>query len=118
MKIWLGSGGSPESSLRAGRLGLPIAYGILNGTAEDWVRVAASYREAGERSGHDPGALEVSVAGHGFIAKDGRAAKENFYRYESSGPSAAPCPTELTSMPLMPVAEWSWSVSRTRSPIG
>jgi alkanesulfonate monooxygenase SsuD/methylene tetrahydromethanopterin reductase-like flavin-dependent oxidoreductase (luciferase family) len=30
MKIRLGSGGSPESSIRAGDLGLPIAYGILN----------------------------------------------------------------------------------------
>jgi alkanesulfonate monooxygenase SsuD/methylene tetrahydromethanopterin reductase-like flavin-dependent oxidoreductase (luciferase family) len=84
MKIWLGSGGSPESSLRAGRLGVPISYGILNGTAERWAGIAAAYREAGRRAGHDPAVLEVSVAGHGFVAKDGRAAKENFYRYESS----------------------------------
>jgi len=84
MKIWLGSGGSPESSVRAGNLGLPIAYGILNGTADHWARVAAAYREAGQRAGHDPARQEVSVAGHGFVSKDGRAAKENFYRYESS----------------------------------
>jgi alkanesulfonate monooxygenase SsuD/methylene tetrahydromethanopterin reductase-like flavin-dependent oxidoreductase (luciferase family) len=84
MKIWLGSGGSPESSLRAGRLGLPIAYGILNGTAEHWARVAAGYREAAQHAGHDPAALEVTVAGHGFVGTDGRAAKESFYRYESS----------------------------------
>jgi alkanesulfonate monooxygenase SsuD/methylene tetrahydromethanopterin reductase-like flavin-dependent oxidoreductase (luciferase family) len=84
MKIWLGSGGSPESSLRAGRLGIPISYGILNGTAEHWASMAATYREAGQSAGHDPATLEVSIAGHGFVAKDGRAAKENFYRYESS----------------------------------
>jgi alkanesulfonate monooxygenase SsuD/methylene tetrahydromethanopterin reductase-like flavin-dependent oxidoreductase (luciferase family) len=83
LKIWLGSGGSPESSIRAGQAGLPIAYGILNGTAGHWSRIAAAYREAGRRAGHDPGALEISVAGHGFVAKDGQAAKENFYRYES-----------------------------------
>jgi hypothetical protein len=46
--------------------------------------MAAAYREAGRRAGHDPAILEVSVAGHGFVAKDGRAAKENFYRHESS----------------------------------
>jgi alkanesulfonate monooxygenase SsuD/methylene tetrahydromethanopterin reductase-like flavin-dependent oxidoreductase (luciferase family) len=84
MKIWLGSGGSPESSLRAGRLGLPIAYGILNGTAEHWARVAAAYREAGQHAGHDPATLEVSVAGHGFVASNGRAAKDKFYWCESS----------------------------------
>jgi len=84
MKIWLGSGGSPESSLRAGALGLPIAYGILNNTAEHWAGVAAAYHEAGHHAGHNPATLEISVAGHGFVAKDGRAAKDNFYRYESS----------------------------------
>lgn len=84
IKIWLGSGGSPESSTRAGRLGLPINYGILNGTGEYWTSVAETYREAGRRAGHDPATLEVSVGSHGFIAKDGRAAKEMFYRCESS----------------------------------
>ena len=84
MKIWLGSGGSPESSVRAGQLGLPIAYGILDGTAEHWARIAAAYRDAGHRAGHDPATLDVSVAAHGFISKDGHAAKENFYHYESS----------------------------------
>jgi alkanesulfonate monooxygenase SsuD/methylene tetrahydromethanopterin reductase-like flavin-dependent oxidoreductase (luciferase family) len=84
MRIWLGSGGSPDSSLRAGRLGVPISYGILNGTAEHWADMAAAYREAGRRAGHNPAILQVAVAGHGFVAKDGRAAKENFYRHESS----------------------------------
>jgi protocatechuate 3,4-dioxygenase beta subunit len=84
MTIWLGSGGSPESSIRAGHLGLPVAYGILNGTAEHWARVATTYREAGHRAGHDAARLEVSVAAHGLVSDDGRAAKENFYRYENS----------------------------------
>jgi alkanesulfonate monooxygenase SsuD/methylene tetrahydromethanopterin reductase-like flavin-dependent oxidoreductase (luciferase family) len=84
IKIWLGSGGSPESSARAGQLGLPINYGILNGTGERWASIAETYREAGRQAGHDPATLEVSVGSHGFIAKDGRAAKESFYRYESS----------------------------------
>jgi len=84
LKIWLGTGGNPQSSVRAGHAGLPIAYGILGGTARSWARIAAVYREAGRRAGHDPGDLEVSVAGHGFIGKDGRQAKDTFYRYEST----------------------------------
>jgi alkanesulfonate monooxygenase SsuD/methylene tetrahydromethanopterin reductase-like flavin-dependent oxidoreductase (luciferase family) len=84
MKIRLGSGGSPESSVRAGQLGIPISYGILTGTTEHWAGIAEIYREAGQRAGHDPAALEISVGSHGFISKDGPAAKENFYRYESS----------------------------------
>ena len=34
LKIWLGTGGSTESVLRAVKLGLPMFLGILGGTAE------------------------------------------------------------------------------------
>jgi alkanesulfonate monooxygenase SsuD/methylene tetrahydromethanopterin reductase-like flavin-dependent oxidoreductase (luciferase family) len=84
LKIWLGTGGSPESSIRAGLLGLPIAYGILGGTAPHWVRQAALYWEAAERSDHGVAGLEIAVATHGFVANNGNEAKESFHRYETT----------------------------------
>jgi hypothetical protein len=36
--------------VRAGQTRLPISYGILNGTAEPWDRVARGYRETGRIS--------------------------------------------------------------------
>jgi alkanesulfonate monooxygenase SsuD/methylene tetrahydromethanopterin reductase-like flavin-dependent oxidoreductase (luciferase family) len=64
LKIWLGTGGNPGSSIRAGMLGLPIAYGILSGTAAHWVDQADLYREAADRTGHDASGLEIAVASH------------------------------------------------------
>jgi alkanesulfonate monooxygenase SsuD/methylene tetrahydromethanopterin reductase-like flavin-dependent oxidoreductase (luciferase family) len=83
LKIWLGTGGNPGSCVRAGVLGLPLAFGILSGTTEDWVRRAELYREAAERAGHSPGQLDIAVASHGFVAADGAEAKERYFRFES-----------------------------------
>ena len=57
LKIWLGTGGNPGSSIRAGTLGLPIAYGILSDTTYQWVAQADLYRRAASRAGHDPSSL-------------------------------------------------------------
>ncbi|MDF2443332.1 MAG: hypothetical protein JWR01_1535, partial [Subtercola sp.] len=81
LKIWLGTGGNPESSIRAGLLGLPVSYGVLGGTTERWVQIADLYRRAFAQSGH-PGTAEVSVASHGFIAADSSAARDIYYQHE------------------------------------
>jgi alkanesulfonate monooxygenase SsuD/methylene tetrahydromethanopterin reductase-like flavin-dependent oxidoreductase (luciferase family) len=84
LKIWLGTGGNPQSTIRAGMLGIPVAYGILAGTTPHWRQLADLYYQAAGQAGHPPQALDISVATHGFIARDGRQAKEAFYRSESS----------------------------------
>lgn len=38
LRIWLGTGGSPESVLRAVELSLPMFLGILGGTPEHWAQ--------------------------------------------------------------------------------
>jgi alkanesulfonate monooxygenase SsuD/methylene tetrahydromethanopterin reductase-like flavin-dependent oxidoreductase (luciferase family) len=90
LKIWLGTGGNPGSTVRAATAGLPISYGILSGTPQRWAQMGRLYREAGEQAGVDAELLEISVAGHGFVGEDSRAARDLFYRherfaYESSG---------------------------------
>lgn len=82
LKIWLGSGGSPASSVRAGSLGMPISYGILNGTPARWAEAAELYRETAREAGVDPARLEISVASHGFVGRDGLAAKKQFHQAE------------------------------------
>jgi alkanesulfonate monooxygenase SsuD/methylene tetrahydromethanopterin reductase-like flavin-dependent oxidoreductase (luciferase family) len=84
LKIWLGTGGNPQSTIRAGDLGVPIAYGILSGDAPYWRRLADLYRRSAQLRGHDLSGLDISVAAHGFIAADGAVAKETFYRHEQS----------------------------------
>jgi alkanesulfonate monooxygenase SsuD/methylene tetrahydromethanopterin reductase-like flavin-dependent oxidoreductase (luciferase family) len=82
LKIWLGSGGSPGSTIRAGSAGLPISYGILSGTREHWGRMGELYRRTAREASIDPGRLEISVACHGFVGHDGLAAKQSFHRHE------------------------------------
>jgi len=93
--IWLGTGGNPGSTLRAGQAGLPISYGILSGTPQHWGRMGRLYRQAAQEAGADASRLAISVAGHGFIGTDGSAAKQQYFRHEqaayaASGRFAAP----------------------------
>jgi alkanesulfonate monooxygenase SsuD/methylene tetrahydromethanopterin reductase-like flavin-dependent oxidoreductase (luciferase family) len=39
------------------------------------------YRQAARQAGADESRLAISVAGHGFIGRDGREAKALFFRY-------------------------------------
>lgn len=86
--IWLGTGGNPGSTVRAGKAGLPISYGILSGTPQRWGQMGALYRQAADQAGADPATLAISVAGHGLVAADGRAAKQTFFRHESAAYAA------------------------------
>jgi alkanesulfonate monooxygenase SsuD/methylene tetrahydromethanopterin reductase-like flavin-dependent oxidoreductase (luciferase family) len=86
--IWLGTGGNPGSTIRAGAAGLPVSYGILSGTPQHWGRMGDLYHEAARQAGADESRLAISVAGHGFIGRDGHAAKALFFRHEQAAYAA------------------------------
>lgn len=75
LPVWIAVGGNPQSVIRAGTLGLPMALAIIGGAPERFRPVVELYREAATRAGHDVARLPVSINSHGFIADDaGRAA--------------------------------------------
>jgi hypothetical protein len=82
LKIWLGTGGSPESVLRAVELGLPMFLGILGGTAQHWAQYGTAYRHAWAEVGHPADAADIAVAVHGFVAADDRQAKATYLEHE------------------------------------
>jgi len=83
LPIWVGVGGNPESAVRAGRLGLPMALAIIGGFPERFAPLVELYREAGRAAGHDLATLQVSINSHGIIGDDGeRAAAEGYPSYE------------------------------------
>src|SRR5215212_10372080 len=51
LPIWLGTGGNPRSSLRAGQLGLPISYGIIGGQPHRFAQLAELYRRSARAAG-------------------------------------------------------------------
>jgi probable LLM family oxidoreductase len=79
LPIWLGTGGSPPSSARAGKLGLPVAYGIIGGEPARFAPLVELYRRSAAHAGHAADTLKVSVAALGLIAPTKREAKERFY---------------------------------------
>jgi probable LLM family oxidoreductase len=79
LPIWVAVGGSPESALRAGALGLPMALAIIGGLPERFVPFAELHRRAGEEAGH--GRLRLSLNSHGYIAETAREALDDSYPY-------------------------------------
>jgi probable LLM family oxidoreductase len=73
LPVWIGVGGNPESVIRAGRLGLPMALAIIGGFPERFVPLADLYRNAGAEAGHPPESLRLSINSHGLIGPDGES---------------------------------------------
>jgi alkanesulfonate monooxygenase SsuD/methylene tetrahydromethanopterin reductase-like flavin-dependent oxidoreductase (luciferase family) len=82
LKIWLGSGGSPESVGRAVELGVPLFLGILGGNPQHWARYGHAYRDAWAQVGHPAAAADIAVAVHGFIGEDNASAKATYLEHE------------------------------------
>lgn len=76
LPVWIAVGGTPQSVVRAGTLGLPLAIAIIGGMPERFVPFVQLYREAAAQAGHDAGTLKVSINSHGFIADTADRAAE------------------------------------------
>ncbi len=79
LPIWLGVGGTPESFIRAGALGLPLMVAIIGGETHRFKPLIDLYRQAGAAAGHGPEALKVGVHSLGFVASTNEAAVEAYY---------------------------------------
>ena len=55
LPIWIAVGGTPQSVVRAGTLGLPLALAIIGGEPARFAPLFDLYREAARRAGHDAG---------------------------------------------------------------
>jgi probable LLM family oxidoreductase len=79
LPIWLGVGGSPNSFVRAGALGLPLIVAIIGGEFRRFRPLIDLYREGGRRAGYSPDQLKVGVHALGYVAATSREAAEDFY---------------------------------------
>jgi len=79
LPIWVGVGGTPESFVRAGLLGLPLMVAIIGGEPRQFGPLIDLYRRAGAHAGHDPQDLKVGLHVFGFVAESTRAAADTIY---------------------------------------
>ena len=79
LPVWIAVGGTPQSVVRAGTLGLPLALAIIGGYPERFAPMVELYRESAARAGHDSATLQVSINSHAFVADTSDVAADTFF---------------------------------------
>lgn len=79
LPVWLGVGGTPESFVRAGSLGLPLMVAVIGGETERFRPLVDLYREAGRKAGFLPGQLKVGLHSPGYVAETDEKAIADYY---------------------------------------
>ena len=79
LPIWVGVGGTPQSFIRAGILGLPLMIAIIGGETHRFAPLVELYKNAGIKAGHDPEKLKVGIHALGYVAETREKAVEEFY---------------------------------------
>ena len=81
LPIWVGTGGTANSVVRAGKLGLPLALANISVPPARFAPLIDLYRQTGIEAGHRQQELKVSVATHLHVAKNSQDARDTFYPY-------------------------------------
>jgi probable LLM family oxidoreductase len=79
LPVWLGVGGTPESFVRAGTLGLPLMVAIIGGETERFRPLVDLYREAGRKAGFAADQLKVGLHSPGYVAATNVEAVADYY---------------------------------------
>jgi probable LLM family oxidoreductase len=78
LPVWVAVGGTPESVVRAGTLGLPLTLAIIGGQPERFAPLIDLYRRAATQAGHDAQKLPVAINSHAFVGETSEAADTAF----------------------------------------
>ena len=79
LPVWLGVGGTPESFIRAGTLGLPLMVAVIGGETHRFRPLIDLYREAGSRAGFKPEQLKVGLHSPGYVGSSNEQAVRDYY---------------------------------------
>ena len=77
LPIWLAVGGTPNSVVRAGALGLPLALAIIGGAPERFVPLVNLFRDAATEAGH--AGLPLGINSHTYVADTSKQAADEFF---------------------------------------
>jgi len=79
LPVWIATGGTPGSVVRAGALGLPLAVAIIGGAFDRFAPLVDVYRRAAAEAGHDHASLPVGINSPAFVADSSQAAADAYY---------------------------------------
>ena len=79
LPIWVAVGGTPESVVRAAKLGLPMGLAIIGGMPERFAPLIQLYREAWSNYGHPADKIRVGINSHAYVAETPELAGDEFF---------------------------------------
>ena len=79
LPVWVGVGGTPQSVVRAGLRGLPVALAIIGGSPDRFAVLGELHRRAVRDAGLDAAEVPLAVHAHGLVADTEDEAIEAFY---------------------------------------
>jgi len=79
LDIWVAVGGTPESVVRAGTLGLPVIFAIIGGSPAQFKPLFDYYRRAWEHFKHPAESFRVGVHMHALFGDNSRKIADEYY---------------------------------------
>ena len=83
LPIWIASGGTPESVLRAATLGLPLIVAIIGGMPKQFKNLIDFYKQEYLNAGHDESQMQIAIHSHTFVSDDQKDIDQYFFNYKS-----------------------------------
>ena len=81
LPIWIAVGGTPESVLRAAKLGLPLIVAIIGGIPKQFQPLIEYYKEAYINHGHDVAKMQIGIHSHSFLSNKPENISDYFNNY-------------------------------------
>jgi probable LLM family oxidoreductase len=79
LPVWIAVGGTPQSAIRAGVRGLPMALAIIGGSPDRFAVFSKLHRRGLAEGGFEAADVPIAVHGHGHIGDTADAAADEFY---------------------------------------
>jgi len=83
LPIWIAVGGTPESVLRAAKLGLPLIVAIIGGMPKQFQPLIEFYKEEYIKNGHDVEKMQIGIHSHTFLSDENATIDGYFHNYAS-----------------------------------
>ena len=81
LPVWIAVGGTPESVLRAARLGLPLVVAIIGGLPRQFKPLIDFYKKEYLRHGHNPDEMQIGIHSHTLVSEDPEVIDGYFENY-------------------------------------
>ena len=83
LPVWIAVGGTTESAIRAGKLGLPVMFAIIGGSPMNFKPLFEIYKQAYQDNGHDMSKFQVGVHIHAFFGENSKEVADWYYPFYS-----------------------------------